>query len=272
MVPILRDNCQIQYFFMDTKRNKSEKFAQLKAQQVLKLINEYQPDVLIAADDNASRFLVMPYLKNANLPVVFCGINNSTQPYGYPYQNATGMVEITPVSPLLIVIQKFLPNANSGVFLSADVLSQRRMYTRLKEIFSKNNILLEGHFVSSQDAWEKAWGDAQQSDFIFIGNPAGINTWDKSRNRRFIKKHSNTLTLTAWEWAAPNAMITITKIPEEQGEWAAKVTLAILKGMSPQQIPVVANRRWKMFFNRELLLQGGFSLPIEISHNAQEVK
>lgn len=271
MEPILSGHCDLHKFFMDTKRNKNKLFAQKKAQQALALINQYQPDVIIAADDNASRYLVEPYLKDSKFPVVFCGINNSASLYGYPYKNATGMVEITPVLPLLKAIKETLPDVKRGIFLSADVLSQRRMFERLRKSFAKENIQIEGHFVSTQNEWESAWKAASDRDYIFIGNPAGITEWDTQRVHRLVIKQRDVFTVTVWDWLAPLAMLTVTKIPEEQGEWAAKVTLEILKGTPPDKIPVVVNRRWKMYRNTSLLNYADIKLPIGIAHNAQEI-
>ena len=53
--------CDLRIFFMDTKRNQSEEFAQTKAAEVLVQIEDFKPDVVIAADDNASRYLVQPH-------------------------------------------------------------------------------------------------------------------------------------------------------------------------------------------------------------------
>ena len=38
-------------------------------------IDAFKPDVVIAADDNASKYLIEPYFKDAALPFVFCGVN-----------------------------------------------------------------------------------------------------------------------------------------------------------------------------------------------------
>ncbi|MFK5895204.1 MAG: ABC transporter substrate binding protein, partial [Pseudomonadota bacterium] len=205
------------------------------------------------------------------IPVVFCGINNSAEPYGYPYKNATGMVEITPVQPLLKAIKETLPAVKQGIFLSADVLSQRRMFERLRKSFAIENIQLDGYFVTTQNEWESVWKAANDSDFIFIGNPAGIAAWDMQRMHRFIVEQHGVFTVTVWDWLSPLAMLTVTKVPQEQGEWAAKVALEILNGIAPDKIPIVVNRRWKMYRNTRLLNYSGIKLPIGLIHNAQEV-
>jgi hypothetical protein len=91
---------------MDTKRHSDESFKIEAAKQAKAEIESVKPDVVIAADDNASKYLVAEYYKDAVIPFVFCGVNWDAAVYGYPYNNATGMVEVTPVPQLVDQLQK----------------------------------------------------------------------------------------------------------------------------------------------------------------------
>ena len=62
-------------FRMDTKRNTDEEFKKTAALKAKAEIEASKPDVVIAADDNASKYLIQPYFKDASLPFVFCGVN-----------------------------------------------------------------------------------------------------------------------------------------------------------------------------------------------------
>ena len=46
---------------MDTKRNKDAAFKEQAALKAKKVIEEFGPDVVIAADDNASKYLIKPF-------------------------------------------------------------------------------------------------------------------------------------------------------------------------------------------------------------------
>ena len=96
----LKGVCEVHRFYMDTKRNKGAPFAEGKAEEAKALIDKLRPDVVIACDDNASKYLVVPHLKGSAVPVVFCGVNWTVEPYGYPFPNVTGMIEVAPVRPL----------------------------------------------------------------------------------------------------------------------------------------------------------------------------
>ncbi len=113
----LQGHCRLKKFFMDTKRNTAVAFAEKKARQVIKLIHDYQPDIVIASDDNASKYVVTRF-RNSPIPFIFNGINWTAEPYGYPYNNVTGMVEVAPIIPLLGIIKKNIPGVKHGIYLS----------------------------------------------------------------------------------------------------------------------------------------------------------
>lgn len=271
----LANHCQLKKFYMDTKRNKDVAFISRKASEAKAVIEDLKPDVVIVSDDNASRYLVEPYYRDKDIPFVFCGINWSAEVYGYPYRNATGMVEVAPVEPLLDVIKKNAIGGHKGVFLSSDVLTEHKDYEYFSGFFSKRGILLEGVFVNTIEEWVNAYHAAQDKGFVILGNNAGINNWNVGKAIAAVKKQGKNLTFSNYEWMTPYAMVVISKIPEEQGEWAANTALAILDGINVEDIPVSINRRWKTYVNSGLLKMWGHELDratlkkaVNVSHRA----
>lgn len=64
------------------------------AAEAFRIYQEYRPDAVVAVDDPAQEFLVVPYLRGrVATPVVFCGVNFEAGKYGYPAVNVTGVVE-----------------------------------------------------------------------------------------------------------------------------------------------------------------------------------
>ena len=62
----LEGKCELTQFDMDTKRNKDEAYKVKKAREIAKEIKKIRPDVLITSDDNAAKYLVVPYFKGGN--------------------------------------------------------------------------------------------------------------------------------------------------------------------------------------------------------------
>ncbi len=267
----LDNQCTIDKFYMDTKRNPDVEFAKKMALAAKKHIEETKPDVVIACDDNASRYLVMPYFKDADLPIVFCGLNWTVSEYKYPYTNTTGMVEVVPIRPLLDVVKNVVKSIKNGVYLSPDVHTEHKDFLRYKKIYAEHNISLEGVFVSKLADWKKAYLDAQKSDLIVLGNNAGINDWNIEEVTRYAEQHATTFSVTNYDWMMPYTMFAMTKIPEEQGEWAAEIAISILNGQRPADIPIVVNRKWNIFANPNLLKSANIKLSPHLLQNATKV-
>lgn len=269
--PILKDICEIKKYYMDGKRNRTPEFAKEKAEEIMTLIKTWKPDVLIASDDNASKYLVKPHLKDTDLPVVFCGVNWTADEYGYPYKNTTGMIEVGPIETLAKEVLNVVPQAQKGIFLSADEITQYKEVTRFKATFEEKGVIFEHLPVTTMADWEKGYTRSQQYDFIVIGNNAGINDWDKKRAADYVLAHSNTFTVSYLSWMAPYSMLTMSKVAKEQGEWAGKVAAMIIAGTKPHEIPIVSNRKWDMYINIPLIQKTDFNLSPYILEKALKV-
>ena len=75
---------EIKFVYMDAKRQKSDELLRIAALSIKSVIEKWEPDIVLAADDAASKYLVMPYYKDADLPFVFIGVNWDVKQYGYP--------------------------------------------------------------------------------------------------------------------------------------------------------------------------------------------
>lgn len=83
MEQTLAPHCNLVFFYLDSKRHLHN--APQKARKAWEMYTSLQPAGVIAADDNAQRFFVLPYLNNqVDVPVIFCGVNEDPATYGYP--------------------------------------------------------------------------------------------------------------------------------------------------------------------------------------------
>ena len=255
-----------------TKRNKSPEFGKKMGLKAKAYIEKTKPDIVIACDDNASRYLVKPYYKDSTLPFVFCGVNHNAKAYGYPYKNATGMIEIAPVKPSLKIASDSVPGVKKGIYLSVDVHSQHKEYALNKKIYAKSGITLDRILVSNMEDWVKGYVRSQKlGQFVIIGSNGGLKEWDKAKAKKVTQENTRVLTITNMSWMIDYSMLAITKSANEQGEWAAKVALEILSGTKPSSIPVVSNRKWNIYVNKDLINRAKISVPYSITSKAVNV-
>ena len=266
---VLRGRCELRQFDMDTKRHKTQADKEAAARRARALIEQWHPQVVIAADDNAARYLIAPYFRDAAIPFVFCGVNWSVAEYGFPYSNVTGMIEVAPVRSLIREAQLLTGNGDRFFYLAADTATERKNLARFQKVAEALGLSVEYRLVSRRDQWVAAYRRAQDHPYLVIGSHASIADWNFAAARRAIAGHTRRLSVTSHEWIMSMSMLGFTKIPAEQGRWAAEAALAILEGVKPPEIPIIANQRWDLWMNESLLREAGIELPLRLRGKAK---
>jgi ABC-type uncharacterized transport system substrate-binding protein len=269
---VLEGKCEIEQFNMDTKRHPEPEFCENKAHEANALIESWRPDIVIAIDDNASKYLVQPYLKDIALPVVFSGIDWTADEYGYPYSNATGMIEVFPIHPLLKQITRILPEATRAVCLRGERLSEKKDCARYKQVYQSVEIDVVDSPVHTFEEFQNAFLDVQHVDVIIVQNYSGIEGWENEKAKAFLLENARALTVSQLDWMAEFTMLAITQVIEEQGQYAAEVALKLLAGAKPADFPVIANRQWNLYVNQPLLEKAGIELPRDLLRKAVKVQ
>lgn len=266
------DRCELVEYYMDTKHRRDEASIRAATQGVLALIERTDPDVVITADDNAAKYVVVPHLADTARPVVFSGINWTVEEYGFPRDNVTGMVEVAPLDALIDQVIMTVGGARRAAYVAANTLSEHKDFERMNEAATASGIELFALFTDTMADWESAFEIAQQFDVVILGGHSGIVDFDEARAEEFVYRVGTRFSVTSVEWMMPLTMLGYTKIPEEQGEWAGAVTLAILDGTPPATIPLVTNRRFDTWVNERLLAASGLILPQSLLRQAKRFR
>lgn len=266
----LGDKAQLKIFRMDTKRNPSEEFKKEAAEAARKVIEEWRPDVVIAADDNASKYIIQPFYLGKDLPFVFCGLNWDCSLYGFPAKNICGMEEVALIEPLL---QKMKAFAKGGkiAYLSVDNETARKEAEYIKKNFGIT--FTPEVYVTRFAQWQEKFKLIQKSaDMVIIDNNAGITEWSDEDARKFVLAESAIPSGCIYDFMAPYCLIGYTKVAEEQGEWAAAAALRILSGESPEKIGVTRNKKGTLYVNLPMAQKLGVKIPLDMLKNAQVIK
>ena len=250
---------------MDTKRNPTEDFKQSAALKVKKFIEFWQPELVITSDDNAAKYLIVPYFKGGSLPFVFCGVNWDATDYGFPAANVTGMIEIQLIAQILKTLQNYTSSSRIA-FLKGDDLSARKEADFFDKHFS---LQLDKRFVADFSAWKEQYLALQsEADMILLGNSASIKGWNNKEAQAFVMAKTSVPSGNWDDWMAPFSLVTFANSPEEQGEWAATAALKILAGTAPVEIPITSNQKGKIYLNMALAKKLGIKFPIELIERA----
>ncbi|MFC1763923.1 ABC transporter substrate-binding protein [Planctomycetota bacterium] len=251
---------------LDTKRNPDLAFLRQAGVKAKRFIEEFKPDVVITSDDNAFAHVIMPYFRDTDLPVVFCGLNWDASIYDAPYRNTTGMIEVALIPQLLEYLTQYAHGSRIG-YVAADVVTAHKEGYHYQERFG---ISLTERYVTTLDQWCEAFIEIQNHvDILIVGNIAGINDWDNTVALNCVHQHTQVPTGSIYSFLMPYSMIGLIKLEEEQGQWAAETALRIVRGASPADIAIVQNQEGMLMLNLSIADELSITFTPSMLRNAK---
>lgn len=258
---------EVKFVRLNTKLHPEEASCQNAGLQAKAEIESFGADIVIAADDNAQKYLVVPYLKGKDVPVVFCGVNWDASMYGYPTDNVTGMIEVELPGQLVEHLKIYAKGERVG-YLTVDSETERKVVQIYNERFFGGQMKV--YWVKTYEEFKAAFVNSQKEvDILFLGNNAGIDRWEEQEVTQFIRENTQVPTGTINSWLAGYSLMTLAKSAEEQGEWAAQTALQILDGIPVTDISPVENEKGELIVNLNIAEQLGVTFSPSILKNAR---
>ncbi len=253
----------LEIFYLDSKRYPENEKLGVEVEKAVKKMEEWPPDLVIASDDNAVGLVVKPYLDNAEIPVVFCGVNWSADRYELG-GNVTGMLEVLPLRECIQTITNLNPDIRRIAVLSENSQSERNNMELLDTLYSNMNLVVEYRLVDDFEQWKQAFKELSvSSDLIYMPTNGAIRNWDREEAMALVKENIHVPTITCDDFMMDYCVFGLTKVAKEQGVWAATTALDILNGTPPSDIPYTKNSQWRAYLNQGLADVLGFSLSEE---------
>lgn len=238
---------EIKIIYMDTKRNESEVFKRQAGFKVKELIDVWKPDVIIGCDDNAAKYVAVPYVLNSNIPFVFCGLNEDPANYGFPGKNVTGIREVSLISPLYNHLLNYSQGNRIG-YLTPDKDTQRVMAMDAEKQIGKKFDAI--YFVKDTKEWKEYFLRLQDEvDILLMIDCSILPDWDKKEAFAFIYENIKIPSGATSELSQEEVLLCISKSAKEHGIWAAEAALKILKGAKPKDIPITINKKGLVSLN-----------------------
>lgn len=246
----------LKYFYMNTKKDFESGVR--KAEEAYELYNRFQPDGVIAADDNAQRLFVLPYLKdNVKTPVMFCAVNAQPQEYGYPASNVSGILERNFVRESIAFAKQLVPSIKTVGFLAKDNPSGRAIRQQVETESGTYLTKLAGFkLVRTIQETRMVLEEFQKtSDALFIDATNGILDADgkpldnREVTRIVTESYKKPLIGANVFHVQYGVLCAVTKSGNAQGKIAAELLLQAMGGTPIKQIPVTKNKYGKRMLN-----------------------
>ena len=252
---------------MDSKRNSNEIYIKKVALETKKIIEEYKPDLIITSDDNAIKYVIVPYFYNHKIPTIFCGVNADASSYGLPTKNITGMVEVGLIKELVDTVRPYAKGNKIGYIGDANFSSQKNVPHFKKSL----NADIKTYFAKSKKEWKEKFLLAQKEvDILITAISAGvIYTKEDYRDISTFVKENIKIPSVGWDNETKYfATITFQKQAEEQGTWAANRALEVLNGKDISTIKVVTNKRASIYINSSLVKKLNIVFPFYLMNDS----
>ena len=256
----------LRIFRMDTKRQPAEMAKKAAAKKAREIITSWKPDVVIVSDDNAVKYLLVPFFLNTATPFVFCGVNWNASGYDLPASNVTGMVEVSPLGEIIEELRKYAHGERIGYIGVDDFTNRKTIEYYTKQL---NVPLAAGSLVSHFSAWKDEYLRLQDNvDMLIVINSLSTPGWDHAQAKRFILEHTRIPTACPDDPHIRYVLLAKTKIAEEQGWWAGNTALKILAGTPAASIPITTNTQFRLYLNMELAGKLGIKFPMDLIEQA----
>ena len=230
--------------FLDARRRGEELFPQMRA-----LIEaRYSPAkiaVIVAADDPALKFLLDNPDLLASVPVVYCGVSNDAQAARAPRARFTGVREMIAVGPFLDLALSL--HEPKRIFVVSDDTLTSQTHRRTVEAYGREQrgipmLHLDGRQLALDEILAALRRDATAHDLV-VTTPFTHDHTGQSYTAR------QSLARIAAASAAPvyspmsievgqGVMATGVNAGFEHGLTTARLTLAVLEGRPPAEVPI----------------------------------
>lgn len=275
---MLSETCELKYFYLDT-RNDLEG-GEAKAKEAWALYETFQPDGVIAADDNAQSMFVDPYLKDkVETPVMFCGVNADPKKYGYPAKNVSGILERIHFAESIAFTRQLDPSVKRIGYLMGDNETARGYYEQAQSELETYPAESEGFkFVKTyEEAIAMARAFRDKCDALFIENMIGIKDKDGNtmNEQQVIPKLTEAFgkpTIGANTFIIKFGLLcAVVKTGQEQGRTAASMLMDAMKGKPVSEIEITKNHKGQPIINITIMRDLGITPDPKVLHTAELV-
>ncbi|NJL58826.1 MAG: ABC transporter substrate-binding protein [Desulfobacteraceae bacterium] len=277
---VLSEKNELRYAYLNTRNNDLET-GRIKANEIYALYQEFKPDGVIAADDNAQSLFVIPYLKDkVKTPIMFNGVNAEPQEYGYPTSHISGILERAHYFESIAFVQQFVPSVKTIGFIWGNNPTAKGFYQQItNEMNTYSAKAAPLRFVETLDEAISLVNELKtQCDALFIDALRGIKDKDgKSLDENFaipilVKAFGKPVLTVNTYMMKYGALCAVVKTGYEQGKTSAEMLLKAMNGTLISQIPITRNHNGKRVINVTALKSLGIAPKSDVLIGAELVR
>lgn len=267
-----RQPVSMRWHYLSMNRLADEAGRQVAASTAKRRIEQFDPDIIVAVDDEAQQYVARHYTGQVKTRVIFTAIDRAPKDYGYAAQhNVTGISEVLPLD----AIRETLLHLRGGAAARVAVLTSA-MPTGLGRMQQLRSFDWAPHTLVALDAtphfaaWQKIAGDmAQRADVILVLSHHGLQR--SASDTRLVPGaeivawlNEQVLALpvgTSADYVEDGGMLAIYPSSLEMGELAIHYALDWLRTGTNAGLPFIYSAHFRVGARESLLRQRNLRLP-----------
>ncbi len=262
---------EFRYVYLNTKFDYAG--GRKKGAKALAVFREYRPDAVVAVDDPAQVFFVVPYLADrVKTPVIFCGVNFEAGKYHYPATNVTGVLEKKHFRESLGFARMVVPALRRVALIYKDNQSNRVNLAQIAQEEAGYPLPITGKYAVGSLKELKALVVRLQAEVggLLLCNLSGIVNdrgevldGDEALRLFLVDCPMPSIGTSSWEIRA-GVLCGVAKSDEEQGTLSAAFLKKIWAGAAVADLPITQNRNGRRLINLATLKKLDLTLSPEV--------
>ncbi|WP_316367624.1 ABC transporter substrate-binding protein [Candidatus Thiodiazotropha sp. CDECU1] len=263
---------------LDTKRNSNPVEIEKKVEQAKRIIDEWNPHLIYANDDNAQKYLIQDYV-GSDYPIVFSAVNRDPSEYNFVgADNVTGVMEYEHIVPTIRLLRQLVPDVKRiSVIVDADptwkgVMGRMRSSVRQIPDVEITDWTLVQTLQQFQDKVMQLQDRVDAIAMLGVFNIKDENgeDVDYEKIQRWVVENSNLPDFSFWQTRVERGTLCAVAVSGyQQGFMAGKMAKKILlDGVSPREIPIQTRTEGVPMINlmraRELGIKPNVNLLLSI--------
>lgn len=257
-------------FYLDTKRNTSAEWKEEVAEEAVRKIDDFKPDLVIVFDDNACELVAKEYI-GESLPFVFCGMNGEPEDYGFPAQNITGVIERHHLEATIELLKQLVPDVEKLAIISDDSPTSQAFITRVRNIIPPVEIS-EFYTTNDFDAWKAEVQELQtkvDAIGIYVYHTIKENSEEESLPPEDVLgwtlENSELPGFAFSDFTVRDGVLCgVTVSGYEQGMTAAEIAIRILNGETPADISIQCPEKGTPMINEIRAEELNIEIPADV--------
>lgn len=274
------------YFYMDTRLRDDENWKSKTGKLTLDILESWQPDVVIACDDNAQQYFVREIPVDTNVQIVFCGVNKEPKVYGFPNERTTGIREIPFPVESLEAVSQIIPNLRKVCFIGDDTSSSEGHIDYLKRLdMGRFESIGYYKFSSLENLLLGMKNLSKICDVFYFIRTQGFKDrngvkYSSLQSMRQILEATDVPVMGLSDYIVEDgALFGIVPDPNFQGTLAAQMALQLVSGEKrASDIPIVSFeadfsdlKDGKSYLNLNTIIEKGYSVPLSLINDTDVV-